>query len=681
MPREVELPDGRILEIPDDATPEQLTVLKSRLREQFPDAAADAPPSRLDTIKERAAQAGREFALAGTQDPKSLRSALRSTQLGIASGAFGAGDRGVREGLKRVIPDASKEELEEGSRAFMRAAFEANPVSFGTGFAFGAVGSGGGAAKGVGAVASKAGPVGRAVARAFQTTRGQPIANAARGGAAGAAATAAQTGIAEERAPTVTETAFGAGLGAALPTLLTAGRTLLRPLTSRLAPQGAANVATIEAVQDVTGAGPQAAVEAVAERIPQIEAATGGPVAITEALAPREAASFGRRVGSRSEAAAEELTTGAVEQGARRAQRLRDVVTQGGPVAAAAEVRKSAQDRFTRVMRKQDPFGKPGLNLGARRVTIPNALAQQFASDRRFFSTLAPDAKDAIEQAITTNRPARITLSDLDETRQALNSAAQRVEVGGGRFKDLADNLRTEAGAQIPRFEKELRVLAQQEQRAEGIELGRRAIGGSAVESGAQVQRAAAEASRLADPKARAIAQEGRRGVSEGFRSALAERTGSARDSLTLAKEAATDVNFRGRIADALGGQESLRIAGKAGSELARAEGAETAAVAARREARLADSDEIGNIIELAAVSTGRGGAGFFANVTNGLIKKFDIPPKVAERMAKRAVDPRRAASFIRDLRKQGASEQQILELYRSAAIAGGIAGAQAPEQ
>lgn len=643
------------------------------------ESAAEPPkPSRLDIIKGAAEKAARNLT-SGNE----LAATLRTQALGITSGAFGVGDRIVRENLKNLVPDATDEELSEGTRAFMRTAFQQRPAAFGTGFAAGGVGTGGVIARGAGAIAPRLGAVGRAVSGAFRIKKGQPIANLAKGAAIGATATGAQTGIAEERLPSSGEAAFGAAFGAAVPTALEGVRRAVRPITSSLRPEAAARTAALQEVQRTTGMGGREAADTIARRVDTEEAIQRGTPALTEVLEPAEAAALGERAGRRSDAASRTLSKAVEEQAGRRMQRMQDSAVASGPAKAAADVRKEASDRFTRVMRERDPFGKKGVNLGVRMVTVPLDDAKTLISRRDFARTLSADAMQAVNDAIDNDAPARIALSDLDETRAALSAASDRVEVGGARFKDMSQRLRAIGGRQIPLYERELRRLARENARADGIEAGRAALTGPATEEVAIARRTSREAKELSRSKPRAEARAKAAGVAEGGRAALVERVGSPTGSARTARDIAGGGTMRKRIAAAFGQKEAGRMAQAASSEMRRAEGTVTAGVASQRGAKaaLSNASEISSILEAGALASGRGSAGFNLHIIQRLTQKFDIPPSVAERLARRASDPSRTHQFVAALRRRGISEDDIMDMYRGASAAGGVFAAQAPSK
>jgi len=225
--------------------------------------------------------------------------------------------------------------------------------------------------------------------------------------------------------------------------------------------------------------------------------------------------------------------------------------------------------------------------------------------------------------------------------------------------------------------------MASQEALADALEAGRNAASGSADEVAGEIEVRRLNAAALTNTRDRKRAEFALRGFIEGVRQQLAENAGSPEGSLRFVKDASSDALTRRMLSGLTSPAQSLEIAGRSGEELRRAHAIDTAARAAatgeRRAAIIGDTAKQG--ANAAVLVSQQGSAGFRAQIALAFMKQFDLSASAAERMAQRASDPNQAGRFLADMRKAGVSEEMILDIYRRAAVAAGIAGTQVPHE
>lgn len=620
---DVQLPDGRTARFPDDMPREEIERV---LQEQFPAAPKQKP--RIDTITEAAAQAGRNLASGGGPTGP-----LKATALGISSGFFGVGDRLARENLKKLIPNATEEELTEGSRAFMRAAFETDPAAYGAGFVFGGGGAGKLALRGAQAIPGAAGIVGAA--------RGQPIRNLLRQAAGGAAGVTATTGVGEERLPTPTEATIGAVAGPVAGQAARAAALTKRFLERTFAPSAAA----ARKMAEITGK----SAEDIFERAKAFKKDTGRDPTLGNLLTPSERADIGdvTRLSPR--------TRDIFERGLVRAQQamqenLARVVRSTGRAASEAEILALRNRAFKSAIR---PIEKQTVRL--------NASDLQALSSAGAFNRKVPTE---VVRAVRAGNP---TVEEMDALRQNLLKIEQAIKKNPAKRAELtnAKNL-TEStiAAHFPEYGEAVRDFAKTSDAARGARV---AQSGTKTTPGIRGAGTPEEfASALPDTP------EGRLGLREGARADLLGQIGeSPATALNLARRASQG-NLRDKIAIALGEGKGGRISRAAGAE---ARGVESVQELAGRGAISAEGEQAqllaDAILATTAANRGVGGAavsGFFTR----RLGRLKMPDRVRDRIAEMAADPERAPDAIRALKRAGVSNQEILDMYQEAAIAAG---------
>lgn len=166
-------------------------------------------------------------------------------------------------------------------------------------------------------------------------------------------------------------------------------------------------------------------------------------------------------------------------------------------------------------------------------------------------------------------------------------------------------------------------------------------------------------------------------GIEQGARTALSEAAGEGMASaVSTLSDVATNPQLQDRLQAALGAQEAGRVRriGEMGYDAAR-NLIEMVPEGTRATARSAEyARELQNLIAAGVVATGTGSGAFKANVGNWLVQRMRLSPAAARRMAELATDPQRAHAVIEQMRRAvGMTPQQIVEMYRDAAIRAGI--------
>jgi hypothetical protein len=168
----------------------------------------------------------------------------------------------------------------------------------------------------------------------------------------------------------------------------------------------------------------------------------------------------------------------------------------------------------------------------------------------------------------------------------------------------------------------------------------------------------------------------GRVGVETGTRGTI---VGAAKESpegaLRVATSLADDPGLQSRLEAALGGEEASRMV-DLGTSATYAARRLRAAVPGGTQAQTRSAETargIQQIIMSSVVATGRFSGAFLANLTNGIVQRVNLSKKAAAKLAELATDPEQAPLVIEKLIKVGYNEDDILRLYRDAAVASGI--------
>jgi hypothetical protein len=169
----------------------------------------------------------------------------------------------------------------------------------------------------------------------------------------------------------------------------------------------------------------------------------------------------------------------------------------------------------------------------------------------------------------------------------------------------------------------------------------------------------------------------GRAGITIGARTRLSEAAGeSPASAVSTAAQLAEDPGLANRIAWALGGDEAARLRDVGRTTTAATRNMEAAVPAGTQaSARWAEyAQEVQKYIGAGVVAWGRASGALIANIGNWIVQRTSLSSRAAKLMAQRAMSPHTAAQTIEQLRRIGISSQEILDMYRSAAVAAGIA-------
>ena len=640
MPR-VQLPDGRIVDIPDDATPEQLQAFRAKLSAEFPPQRerSVAPPENIGE------------ALAGSGE---------TLVRGIGRGFFGVGDRlaaagnvaGVSAGnaIRRAagaepVDAPSFGEAIEEERQRTDELAELFPEANIAGTLTGAVA---GVPKAVAAGAARIPKVGDAFAKALTITKGQTARNVARtagsGAVAGAVTEANLGGDAEDIGQAAVTSAIAApAVGAAV----------------RLA-GGTANIVR-GALDKIDNAGFDALAKGLSSKAVKIDAKelrrrarkffqkTGRGATLAEILEPGGAhelrAATGTGLGGTARAK-KALQDFAENRRIGLQDTLAEGVERGRVVTGAEEVaarNKEISDRtFGRIRRLP--------------VTMSAAEVREFSSGPvgRILSQDAPFAFRQLKNAIKDgDEVGQITAGDADDIRQALkNASAAATGSGKSRLRAVADRITEIASEEIPEFADAVKGASRRGRFRSGTKEGRKATSAAETEFRQFVRRA--DGPRTA-------------GARVGARTAIRDSARSSPDNAR--KTAAQLAESRGAGANLreLDPVEADRLQALAQEEL-RALNSVKETVRGTRvgDALEEELNDIQSALELGTLPTGRGSSGFTVNVILRVFRRIGIPPTAAENLAKAATDPSRTDDVINTLERAGVEPNVAHRLARA---------------
>lgn len=612
----------------------------------FEEKIAD-PETRRKIVQEGGRQYARDTLMTAGKKKNPLDRFLSGMQqsfgaqfVGAGTGAFGVGDAVIAKKFKKENPWMTDEDAVEAMKAYRDEVFTKKPLSAGVGTVAGAVGSGGAIAKGVGTggkviaqAAPKAAPVVNAVTNAATLTKGQNLTNVAKLGATGLAATAATTGIAEGRLPEADEAIIG---------------TLSGPAIAGLGKLGGMGSNWISARFDIDGAAIRELGKKIGlnidERAAARQAQTGEAPLLGEILTPAEQNELSRFIAK-----------------APGAQNIMD---------AGVE---AAEDRFA-----------AGVRSDVAGMAPPNVAPQGANVTERALSDNMDAAMAQLRPEIVRITPQMIeTLRD-NKALAGISRAEMRALEGGQVPIEVLENIRTRLSnpsasnivgtrliediitTQYPAYGQALRAYASDSARAAAARAG-----ASGILSDMTTENFLAAPKFTRDPSVDpAVA----RGFVEG---SLDKIEGAA----VANPQAVANKFLRGGVADKIG-----RLVGQARADRAvtslegRAQGLESVrGVSGRRavaqsqisEAQTADA---ANAALMAMMPFGGAAK---AAVARRATMNIALPDRVRERVAEMLLDPDRAIDAVGLLVKNGATQQEILNMYQ---VIAANAGAQAAD-
>lgn len=669
MAREVELPDGRILDVPDDATPEQLASLKDKLRTKYADhlPKADTRQQELET------QVAAEAQQAAAKKPGFMENMLR----GITQGAddFGRGltrlpgaavqlGKDFGHGVERIATgDVSGKEAYE--------AFIETPARSVPGADFVAAGAGNivnalegdkinhnlvdeNRARGeelrqkypgsaLATELASAGAVGARIAKipALAVTEagaaGNTLKTAAQGALASGAVELADSGD-------VGKAAGAAALGGVATPILSGGAKALveglgptaRAIANRVTggavdsgkvPPGMRKLAEVLKIKPA---------ELEAKRL-EIKQLTGRNASVAE-LADPDTINRLRPI-AESQPSVEKAAIDAAKAGEiQRPTTLRNAVEKGGPTGSVNEIEDARKKLFDSTMNTH----------GGRMVEL---RAPDFLNKRSVIQTIRsiaenspPDARrvlDEFSSAIQSGKKGSIRLRDLENVRVGLNDAIKAKPELTEVLRPVRLRLNQIAGNQIPEYGAALKQYGVLGDFAEGAKAGRAALKGSTTEF-----KAANDAANATTKKGQEI----------GLRTAMADDLGASFGRSTRAAEGLQAPDVAERVTTALGAPEAERLGKVAKLEAQAGRNLDRLDLSPGK-APATTMDNAQDVLSGVAALSGKAGAGFIANEIGGLARKFKsfgMGKKAAEGLAKGLFDPNDSKDVIAVLKRLG---------------------------
>ncbi len=581
----------------------------------------------------------------------------------IASGQFGAGLRGFGAGIfgigdiaaaagttLRGIGDEealSFGEALEAQREFRRAQEEEFPLTTGISEVGGALTGGGAIGAGIKTlkVGGKAGAV---LSAATQFKKGQKLANVARASLLGATSGGVTEGLLE--GDPSTGILVGAGAGPLGLGLVKAGSIGIGAVKSLLDDPAAAGIKVL-----AKKLGEKA--EDLGKRFLQFKEITGKPPTLAELANPQAAAQLKELIGEQAAATAV-AREGAETLTRTRAGEIAEQVT-GSRVTSTQAAQKAAR---TKVAEKafQAAENDP--------IKFTGEQVQDLLADPDLRAALPRTLKRRIDDILAdVGEGAEATLSGLDvnDLRLALRDRARGATGADRVFGEIADEVEGIARAQSPAFAKAIDEFAERSLRGEGVAAGRKVTQAGTTKEFEQAVKAAAD-----EPGTLA-------GQRVGARTALAEtaREGAAKAD-TLVRALAEDSGLVQRLKSVLPEREINRLRELGQVQARAAEGIQGIAPGVRAEANNAVREAVRDAVGALVVSGGGTGGAFKAGIIQRALARITpgISEKVAKSIARDAFDPKKTEKVLSALRRAELSEQEILDLFASAATASGAA-------
>lgn len=647
MPR-VKLPDGRVVNVPDDATPEQLQAFKAKLAAEFPQnpPAETAPVNDLGDFsgsgltpqqREAAARIGEQFVNADAEGlvGKELGK-LKASVLGAGGGAFEVTNALLRRQIKNQL-GVTDEQAKMLADETLGAAAKARPGAFAKGYGAGAFLSGGAAAKAFGSIPK--------VGQAAQFVRGQPIANTVKaalvGGVGAAAAEANKGGDAED----ITEAAaVGTAAGPVLGAVTRAAGTVVNRLTQK-SKQG------FEALsRALKKKGRDFKPEELAAEFERKKVILGRNPTALELVGERAAQDIKDIVRG-----SEEATGVLVENAKRKVQNLQgelaEGITQGRPTTGAPKVRELTGERLTRRMNSgKNPIAKNTVRLDQKEVDA--LLGPDFASK------IPPVLRRKLNEA---DDGVELTIREMDDMRQEFRDAIKKgesVRVFGGIMEEV-----TERAIQAdPRYGAALGAFRRGQQAADAVKIGQGLRGAKTTEFVQEVE---------------GLKPQQKRALRTGVRTGLADQAVESPSAAAgLAQDISQNAGLQRKLqaADPEGAQRLINRAG-AEAEGLRAVDASVRGVQ-RPSASQETSEQVVQATEALVTLLGRGSAAFQTNVIRKGFQRAGVPPTAAKKLAEMLTDPNQTEEAIRILNQVGVEPRMVEQIARQASTTGARAAA-----
>jgi hypothetical protein len=293
-------------------------------------------------------------------------------------------------------------------------------------------------------------------------------------------------------------------------------------------------------------------------------------------------------------------------------------------------------------------------------VVFSPKQAGELLGDPDLVSSLPRNLRARVSEAVSKAQdgPVSLTLTDIDDIRQALRSSAGEGRGAKGVFNELASEIRDFATDQIPEYGAALRTFGRRGDQLKGLEEGRRVFSPNASREFIDTATETAPAQRV--------------GVRQGAQQRISEAAlESPSSALRTSQRLAEDEGLQRRIAAALGEQRAGRIRDAGQSEV----------TAARRLREITRNTDVPSVTEetarsitesLQGVFASQAGGAFRASFASKLIQQGLVPETAARKVAEAITDPKRTAEAISRLRAAGVEVKRINDLIRQSAIAAG---------
>lgn len=592
--------------------------------------------------------------------PEALAGAAEATARGVGRSFFGVGDRlnaaaatavdAAGNVIDRATGDETPRRVDFGERFAQEQQrtdelAELYPAANVAGQVTGAFAAIPSAVRATGAAAARALPKGDSFAKALRFAKGQPLRNTARTAAGGAVA----GGVTE------------ANLGGDAEDVRNAAATsaVLAPTVGAIVRGGGGAVNTARSLLDkANDSGFDALAKGFASKGVKLDPAelrrrakeffdrTGRGATLAEIVGPagsREIRSVTRTFDNLD--ARTTLENAAIRQADELQDRIADSVTAGRGKTSSGAVLKR-RDRILDAFMRQN---------GRRSVQLEDRDAEELLKEAG--RLLPPKARERLTVELSKGTGlSEISLRDADNIRQALNRAARP---GGenARFSNYADLIRDAAEDSVPEYGEALGEYRLRSRVAEGVDIGGRLRTASDTEFRQTYE--------SADRGTRA-------GIRKGVRTTLAN---NAREGRAAAQNVARE------LAESRGLGNRLRIADPANAERARRQ-AQAELDALESVTETIRGTRIGSALENelkkaegtleAASATVAGSAGFKIAIIERTLRRINIPPTAASKLARAATDPSKTEEVIATLERIGVEPNaaQLVARWASRGVA-----------
>tara|TARA_R110000772_G_scaffold2839_1_gene10310 strand:+ start:22733 stop:24850 length:2118 start_codon:yes stop_codon:yes gene_type:complete len=582
----------------------------------------------------------------------------------VASGQFGAGLRGLVNifGIGDMAAAAgtamqgigdenamSFGEALEANRAFRHGLEEEFPVTSIASEVVGSIAGGSAAVKGISLLAKGGGKIPQVINAVTKMQKGQWVKNIGRASVAGGTSGAITEGMTEGTPMS------GAVMG------LAAG-----PLGAGLVKAGAITGGAVKKLlDDPAAAGIKAmakkmgtSAEVMAKRFLEFKTVTGKNPALADIMNESASVELGHMI---KQAGNEAVAT--ARQGAEAATRGRgdEIAEQlvGGRVTTTRGAQEASRKNVAEVA-----FAKADDDV----IKFSGKEVEEILNDADFRAGLPRTLKrrlDAAADGVDEGMPINLTGLDVNDIRKAFRKRGRGANGSDQIYNELADEVEDIARAQSQNFGAAIDEFAARSLRGEGVEAGRKAATAKTSEfaQSAKVKSANSGAGQRVGARSE-VEDIARKGASSAQR--LVKRLGEEGDLTKNLRQVLPE----GEVAKI---QEVARLQSRAGENISnlspnlRAQGEE-------------GSDLVTNVARATAATFGDVSSIVKANVAAKIGKLLfanggaEVSEKVAKQIAEDVFNPKKTQQVIAAMRRGGASDDAIADLYVGAAVAAGAA-------